>query len=151
MIAGAGPIPREGWAESPPAAILVGVGTQIGRSAAFVALWRQLRASSRGGPGIWQRLRALPRMVPATTWRRRRYGQRYDGLSRLGLMVAALAYLAWPLELIPELLLGPIGLIDDGVVVAWLAGAVLSETGRFLEWEKQRATMLTPGRATPPR
>lgn len=111
------------------------MGTQIGRTAAFVALWRQLRLANRGGPSIWRRLRSLPRMIGATMRRR----QRYDGLRRILLMVVAMAYLVWPLELIPELLVGPIGLIDDGVVLAWLAGAVLSETGRFLEWEQQRA------------
>jgi uncharacterized membrane protein YkvA (DUF1232 family) len=68
--------------------------------------------------------------------------RRYDGLRRIGLMVLALAYVVWPLELVPELLVGPFGLIDDAVVIAWLAGAVLSETGRFLEWERRR--QLTP-------
>src|SRR5690606_29511218 len=87
-----------------------------------------------GGPGLGARLRALPRMVGASL---RPHG-RYDGLRRIGLMVLALAYVAWPLELIPELLVGPLGLIDDAVVLSWLAGAVLSETGRFLEWEQRR-------------
>lgn len=68
----------------------------------------------------------------------RRGERRYDGLGRLLVMALALLYLAWPVELIPEMLLGPLGLIDDAVVVAWLAGAVISETGRFLEWEAQR-------------
>lgn len=99
---------------------------------AFVALWRQLRASRRGGPGLGVRLRALPRMAVASARRR------YDGLWRLILMVLALLYVVWPLDLVPELLVGPVGLIDDAVVVVWLAGAVLSETGRFLEWERTR-------------
>lgn len=116
------------------------MGTRIGRTAAFVALWRQLRLANRGGPGIWRRLRSLPRLIGASLRRR----QRYDGLLRLFLMVVALAYLAWPLELIPELLVGPLGLIDDGVVLAWLAGAILAETGRFLEWERQQARTITP-------
>ncbi len=61
-------------------------------------------------------------------------------------MVLALAYLVLPVDLVPELLLGPIGLVDDGVVLVWLAGAVLSETGRFLEWERRQLPAL-PGRA----
>jgi len=73
---------------------------------------------------------------------------RYDGLWRLLLITVALIYLAWPVELIPELLLGPVGLIDDAVVLTWLAGAVLSETGRFLEWERRRATI--PAQAAAP-
>ena len=33
--------------------------------AAFTALWRALRAGSRGGPGLGDRLMALPRMIRA--------------------------------------------------------------------------------------
>lgn len=99
---------------------------------AFVALWRQLRASHRGGPTLGVRLRALPRMTAASLRRR----QRYDGLWRLVLMAIAFLYVVWPLDLMPVVLLGPVGLIDDVVVITWLAGAVLSETGRFLEWEQ---------------
>jgi uncharacterized membrane protein YkvA (DUF1232 family) len=100
---------------------------------AFVALWRQLRAAHRGGPTMRARLRALPRMTVASLRRR------YDGLWRLALMGIAFLYVLWPLDLMPVFLLGPVGLIDDAVVVTWLAGAVLSETGRFLEWERRRA------------
>jgi uncharacterized membrane protein YkvA (DUF1232 family) len=119
------------------------MGKTLGRTAAFVALWRQLRAANRGGPGIGERLAALPRMVGASLRPRRRY----DGLWRLGLMAAAVLYVVWPLELVPELLLGPVGLIDDAFVVTWLSGAVLSETGRFLEWERQGRFAALPGRA----
>jgi uncharacterized membrane protein YkvA (DUF1232 family) len=109
------------------------MGRRLGRTAAFVALWRQLRTARHGGPGLGQRLAVLPRMVAASLRRRG-----YDGRWRLLLMVGALVYVAWPVELIPELFLGPLGLVDDAMVVAWLAGAVLSETTRFLEWEQQR-------------
>lgn len=115
----------------------------LGRTAAFVALWRQLRAAKRGGPGIGTRLAALPRMVGASLRPRRRY----DGLWRLALMAAAVAYILVPVDLIPELFLAPIGLIDDALVVTWLSGAVLSETGRFLEWERQRKLAALPGPA----
>jgi len=118
---------------------------RLGRTAAFVALWRQLRATHRGGDSLGRRLAALPRMIAASV----RPRQRYDGLWRLLLMVAALAYVVWPVELIPELFLGPVGLIDDALVVTWLAGSVLSETGRFLDWERQRdRAALPPGRKT---
>ena len=115
------------------------MGKRLGRTAAFVALWRQLRAAHRGGPSLGTRLRALPRMFRASLRRR----DRYDGLWRLLLMVVALIYLAWPLELMPELLMGPVGLIDDAVVLTWLAGAVISETGRYLAWEGRRAAIPT--------
>lgn len=116
------------------------MGKTLSRTGAFVALGRQLRAAHRDGPGLAVRLRALPRLVAASLRRR----QRYDGLWRVILMAAALLYMVWPLDLIPELLLGPLGLLEDAVVLAWLAGAVLAETGRFLEWEQRQAAMLPP-------
>lgn len=130
----------------PRGVILGGMGRTLGRRAAFVALWRALAASHHGGPGLGRRLAALPRMLVAAL---RRGDRHYDGLGRLVLMALALLYLAWPVELIPEMLVGPLGLIDDAVVVAWLAGAVISETGRFLEWEALRAAQAA-GRAARP-
>jgi uncharacterized membrane protein YkvA (DUF1232 family) len=62
----------------------------------------------------------------------------YDGGLRLFLMALASLYIVSPLDAIPELFTGFIGLIDDAFVVTWLAGALLAETERFLEWEKQR-------------
>ena len=35
-----------------------------------------------------------------------------------------------------------VGLVDDAVMITWLAGSVLAETGRFLEWEKERARVV---------
>jgi uncharacterized membrane protein YkvA (DUF1232 family) len=110
------------------------MGRTLGRTAAFVALWRQLRAANRDGPGLGKRLVSLPRMAVASL----RPRGRYDGLWRLGLMAAAAAYVVSPVDLIPELPLGLAGLLDDAVVITWLSGAMLSETGRFLEWERQR-------------
>jgi uncharacterized membrane protein YkvA (DUF1232 family) len=49
-----------------------------------------------------------------------------------------------PIDFIPEAALLVVGLADDAVMIAWLAGSVLSETARFLEWEKERAAVL-PG------
>jgi uncharacterized membrane protein YkvA (DUF1232 family) len=70
----------------------------------------------------------------------------YDGRMRLALMAGAVVYLVSPLDLVPELVLLAVGLIDDAVVVTWLAGAVLSETERFLDWERQRAKVIESAR-----
>ena len=102
------------------------------RTAAFTALGRALTAGARGGPPLGKRLAALPRMIRASV-----RGE-YDGGKRLGLMAAGLAYVVSPIDLVPEGLLLVFGLADDAVAVAWLAGAVLSETERFLEWERER-------------
>jgi uncharacterized membrane protein YkvA (DUF1232 family) len=45
------------------------------------------------------------------------------GLAALGGMLGALAYTASPVDVLPELLLGPAGLLDDGGVL--LAAALL--------------------------
>ncbi|WBB77424.1 YkvA family protein [Micromonospora sp. WMMD882] len=112
------------------------------RAAAFTALGRALLAGARGGPSLGARLAALPRMIRATA-----RGE-YDGGLRLALMTAAVAYVASPVDLVPELFLTVFGLVDDAVMVTWLAGSVLAETERFLEWEAGRASVI-PGHVTP--
>ena len=74
----------------------------------------------------------MPRMVKASL-----RGE-YDGGLRIFLMAAASLYILSPLDAIPELFLSIFGLIDDAFVVAWLFGTLLSETERFLEWEKTK-------------
>lgn len=118
--------------------------SKLRRTAAFTALGRALAAGARGGPSVGQRLAALPRMITATL------RGRYDGGKRLALMVAALAYVVSPLDLLPEALLLLPGLADDALLVTWLAGAVLAETERFLDWERGRG-LAVDGRVVPRR
>jgi uncharacterized membrane protein YkvA (DUF1232 family) len=108
------------------------------RTAAFTALAKALMTGARGGPSIGKRLAALPRMIKATT-----RGE-YDGGMRVALMAAATAYIVSPIDVLSEGVLLVFGLADDAVMIAWLAGSVLSETQRFLEWEKTRDSVL-PG------
>ncbi|MEU8237793.1 YkvA family protein [Actinoplanes missouriensis] len=100
------------------------------RAAAFTALARALTAGARGGRPLGERLAALPRMIRATT-----RGD-YDGGVRLAMMAAATLYVVSPIDAVPEAFVFLFGLIDDAVAVTWLAGAVLAETDRFLEWER---------------
>jgi uncharacterized membrane protein YkvA (DUF1232 family) len=106
------------------------------RTAAFTALARALMSGSRGGPSIGKRLAALPRMIRATA-----RGE-YDGGKRVLLMAAATAYVVSPIDVIPEGLFLIVGLLDDAAMITWLAGSVLAETERFLEWEKERARVV---------
>jgi uncharacterized membrane protein YkvA (DUF1232 family) len=108
------------------------------RTAAFTALARALMSGARGGPSISKRLAALPRMLKATA-----KGE-YDGGMRVALMAAATAYVVSPIDVVPEAFLLVFGLADDAIMITWLAGTVLSETERFLAWEKQRNAVL-PG------
>jgi uncharacterized membrane protein YkvA (DUF1232 family) len=106
------------------------------------ALWTALRrARRRGSPRTTTLLRALPRLVSATL-----SGQ-YKGLSRsrLGLVTLAAAYVASPVDVLPEAVLGPLGVADDAAVLAWLTGTVLTEAEAFLAWE--RAGRPASGRA----
>lgn len=100
------------------------------RAAAFSALWKAF--TSRSGPSVGKRIGALPRMFWHTLT------GRYDGAGRLFLIVAGVAYVLSPIDLLPEMVLLLPGLIDDVFVVTWLAGAVLDETDRFLKWEFAR-------------
>jgi hypothetical protein len=114
------------------------MGKTLRRSAAFTALWRAMRAGARGGPSVGQRFAALPRMIKKTA------SGEYDGGLRLAMIAAATAYVASPVDLVPEAALLIFGLADDALMVAWLAGAVLDETARFLEWESRRKAII-PG------
>lgn len=81
-----------------------------------------------------ERLRAVPRMLGGAL------SGRYPQMSRarLGMIVVALAYLVSPVDLVPEAFLALLGLTDDAVVALWLGGAFLSETDRFLDWERRQ-------------
>jgi uncharacterized membrane protein YkvA (DUF1232 family) len=99
------------------------------RRNAVLAFFRVFRP---GTPGIGRRLSAFPRMVKASL-----KGE-YDGGLRLLLMAAATVYIVSPIDVIPEAVFLFFGLIDDAFVLTWLTGAMLSETERFLEWEKSK-------------
>jgi uncharacterized membrane protein YkvA (DUF1232 family) len=109
------------------------------RRMAWTAL---LRVFKPGTPGLGKRLAAIPRMISATM-----RGE-YDGKGRLGMMAVAAMYIVSPIDFVPEALFLVFGLIDDAAVAAWFAGAVLDETERFLEWERQRARTI-PGYTVP--
>jgi uncharacterized membrane protein YkvA (DUF1232 family) len=103
------------------------------RTAALRALWRAVTASRRAGaPDLGELASAVPRMAGTTL--SGRYRQLTRG--RLALLVLAVAYLVSPVDLVPELVLGPFGLVDDGALALWLAGALLTESARFVDWER---------------
>ena len=106
-----------------------------GKTAAYIALWQALRGASRpGAPGVWESLRATPRMVLASLM------GRYHGISRgeLGLLAGGLLYVLSPIDLLPDFL-PLLGIMDDAVVVTWLAGRLLMDTADFLRWERDSA------------
>ena len=110
------------------------------RRLAFSAV---LRLFKPGTPGIGHRLRALPRMVRATLRRD------YDGAGRLALMLLVVVYLVSPLDFLADAVFLIVGVIGDAALVAWLFGALMDETERFLQWEHQRGRQTRI--AAPPR
>ena len=91
-----------------------------------------LRAATRpGAPGMAERAQAVPRLFRAT-----RDGS-YAGTTvrRLALVAGAVAYVASPIDLLPEAILPVLGAADDAVVISWAVKAFLEETDRFLAWE----------------
>ncbi len=104
------------------------------RPGAVRALWKAVSGQRRPGQSsAWTSMRTLPRLLAATAT------GRYHGTSpgQLALMLLALGYIASPVDVLPEVLLGA-GLLDDAVVLAWLAGALLAETDAFLAWEDEQ-------------
>jgi uncharacterized membrane protein YkvA (DUF1232 family) len=65
---------------------------------------------------------------------------RYPHLARGRVALAALAviYIISPVDAIPEIIVPLLGLGDDALVAAWLAGVVLAETDAFLTWEQEQ-------------
>ncbi|EWT03200.1 hypothetical protein N865_01985 [Intrasporangium oryzae NRRL B-24470] len=93
-----------------------------------------------GAPSLSERAQSVPRLVRAT-----RTGT-YAGTSlrRLGLIGAALAYVASPIDLLPEAVLPILGAVDDAVVLSWAIRAFLEETDRFLAWETGQGLRVVP-------
>jgi uncharacterized membrane protein YkvA (DUF1232 family) len=111
------------------------------RATALRAAWDAVRgASGRDGHGVGERLRALPRML------RLGLSGRYPHLDRgrMAMVGLGLIYVISPFDLVPEVFVPLLGLGDDALVATWLAGAVLSETDAFLNWEREDSRVV-PG------
>lgn len=105
-----------------------------------------VRASSRpGAPNVLERAQCVPRLVRATL------DGSYAGTTRgrLALVAAAAAYVASPVDLVPEAVLPVVGLADDAVVLTWAVRTLVEETDRFLAWEAgqgaRRRSTRSPG------
>jgi uncharacterized membrane protein YkvA (DUF1232 family) len=108
---------------------------RMGRKEKLDALWSSM-TGEQGGPPIGQRIAAFPRLVRET------FAGRYDGKGRLAAIVGGLLYIISPIDLIPEAALLVFGLADDAVVAVIVAKLILTETERFLIWERRRAGSL---------
>jgi len=87
-------------------------------------------AMSEGPLSFGQRVASLPSLVRDTV------SGRYDGLGRgrLAMMLAAVAYIVAPIDLVPEAFLTIPGLLDDAAVAAWLIATLMGATTAYREW-----------------
>jgi uncharacterized membrane protein YkvA (DUF1232 family) len=114
------------------------------RFAVFSAVAAALRGARNGGPGLGERLHAIPRMVSATL--RGRY--RGMGVGRLVSLALGLVYVVSPIDLLPEIVLPLIGLGDDLVVLTFVVSGLLVETEQFLAWEREQEVLHRRGQGT---
>lgn len=105
-------------------------------------LWSTVRAGTGPGtPGVGTRARALPAMVRDSLT-----GEyRGTGRSRLAVSAVGLLYLVSPVDVLPELLLPLVGMLDDAVVAAWVAGSLLVATEDYVQWREDPATAHVAG------
>ena len=103
------------------------------RAAAGAAAW-QILQNTDGKVSVWQRVRALPRMIGA------KLGVRYPELGggKLFTMLLLVGYIVSPIDFIPELLFSVLGLVDDVAVAVWLTTMTLGESERFVLWEREQ-------------
>ena len=101
------------------------------RAAAGAAAWQVLQ-NTGGRVSVWQRARAVPRMLGAKL--RGRYPQLGHG--KLLAMLLMVGYIISPIDFIPELFFSVFGLVDDVGVAVWLTTMLLGESERYVEWER---------------
>lgn len=95
------------------------------------------QASGPGSPSLFARFSAVPRLIRAV-----RSGE-YTGMSsmQLALVLAGVGYVVSPIDLVPEGLLLAVGLVDDVLVIGWLAMTLVRETEAFIAWEQGHAAV----------
>jgi uncharacterized membrane protein YkvA (DUF1232 family) len=108
----------------------------VNRWGALRTIASALRTALRPGtPSMGERAASVPRLLRAT------FRGEYTGTSRgrLLMIVAAVAYVVSPIDVVPEAFLSVLGLADDAVVASWIAAALVNETESFLRWERTAA------------
>lgn len=126
----------------------VGPSTYRAARAARLAHAMHEASTTPGAPSLWARVRAVPRMIRAV-----RSGQ-YSGLTsmRLMMLLAGVGYVVSPIDVVPEGLLLAVGLVDDVLVIGWVATALVRETEDFIAWEHDIAASAerpAPGHTVP--
>ena len=98
----------------------------VASRAGFVA---HAMTSHRGRVSLVDKLRATPAMIADV------FAGRWSGVSRLriGASLLGIAYVISPLDVIPELLLGPFGLADDLALAALAVASLFNAAEQWLD------------------
>lgn len=93
-----------------------------------------------GAPTMWQMLVGFPQLVGATMSGKYTQGSRPKILA----MFVAVVYILLPFDAMPEWILGLFGLVDDAMVMTWLAGAVIDESTAYSRWQQTKDPAESP-------
>ncbi|MFI0374248.1 YkvA family protein [Actinomadura sp. 1N219] len=82
-------------------------------------------------PGLWERVRAVPRMLKSAL-----RGQ-YKGLSHatLGLLALGVVYIISPIDAVPDVI-PVVGIVDDTGLALWMLAVLVKSAGDFVTWER---------------
>jgi uncharacterized membrane protein YkvA (DUF1232 family) len=108
------------------------------RAAAAGQAWQIYNETTRpGAPGLWTRIRSVPRMLRFTV----RGEYKGLGATKIGLLVLGMIYIISPIDAIPDFI--PfVGVADDMGVAMWMFAFLVGATGEFLDWELRRPTVV---------
>lgn len=115
------------------------------RAAAGAAAWQVIQ-NTDSKVSLWERVRAVPRMLGAKL--RGRYPELGGG--KLFAMLVLVGYIISPIDFVPELIFSVLGLVDDVAVAVWLTTMALGESERFVVWERGQRAQEAFGRANQP-
>ncbi|WP_049574519.1 YkvA family protein [Nocardiopsis sp. SBT366] len=115
------------------------------RAAAGAAAWQVIQ-NTDSKVSLWERVRAVPRMLGAKL--RGRYPELGGG--KLFAMLVLVGYIISPIDFVPELIFSVFGLVDDVAVAVWLTTMALGESERFVVWERGQQAQEAFGRANQP-
>ncbi|HLV73045.1 uncharacterized protein DUF1232 [Actinomadura hallensis] len=84
-----------------------------------------------GAPGLWERVRAVPRMLKSVL------SGRYKGMSlkTLGFLALGLVYIVSPIDGIPDMI-PVVGIVDDTGMALWMVAVLIRSAGDFVAWER---------------
>lgn len=95
-------------------------------------IFEQMAKKAMEDKSILDKVQLLFKMVASTV-----SGAYKMGSKNKYMLMAGVAYLVSPIDFIPELFIGPLGLFDDAAIAAYLFKTLFGELEDFMAWENQ--------------